>query len=312
MKTLYALLAIVLTAGLLLTACGGAGSSPTADQLKIVATTNIMGDVVVHVAGEHAELTTLLAPGVDPHSYEPSARDLAALEDADLIFINGLGLEAFMDTLASGTEMQSKIIIVSAGIETLSLEEVEEEEEEGEDAHPHNIDPHVWLAPANVITWVEVIEHTLSAADLAHAEAYANNAAAYTGELNDLHGWLISTLSAIPAQQRVLVTDHDSFGYFAEAYGFQIVGALIPSYSTLSEPSAGELAALEEAILNYGVQAIFIDSSINPALAEQVAADTGIQLVPLYTGSLSAADGPAASYIEMMRYNGNAILEALK
>jgi ABC-type Zn uptake system ZnuABC Zn-binding protein ZnuA len=168
------------------------------------------------------------------------------------------------------------------------------------------------MNPLNVKMWADNIAEALAAADPAHAEDIRANAQAYRAELDALDAWAAQQLSLIPSEARVLVTDHESLGYFADHYGFEIVGALIPSLSTVSEPSAGELAQLEDAISQYGVKAIFVGSSMNPSLADRVAADTGIQVITLYTESLSAPDGPAPSYLDLIRFDVAAIVAALQ
>ncbi|MBX3048017.1 MAG: zinc ABC transporter substrate-binding protein [Anaerolineales bacterium] len=190
--------------------------------------------------------------------------------------------------------------------------EHEHEEEAGHDHEHEGPDPHAWMNPQNVKVWADNVAAALSAADPAHAASYQANAEAYKAELDALDSWAAEQLAGIDHERRVLVTDHETLGYFAARYDFEVIGALIPSLSTLSEPSAGELAALQTAIADHEVDVIFIGFSITPGLAQSVAADTGVQLVTLYTEALSAADGPAASYLDMMRYNVSAIAQALK
>ncbi|MEM5775715.1 MAG: zinc ABC transporter substrate-binding protein, partial [Anaerolineaceae bacterium] len=160
--------------------------------------------------------------------------------------------------------------------------------------------------------WVDNIQQALSEADPDHAAVYQANADAYRAQLRDLDAWIREQVAAIPEENRRLVTDHMEQGYFADEYGFTLVGALIPGYSTLSEPSAKDMAEIEDAIRALGVKAVFVGNTINPTLAERVAADTGIQLVYIYSGSLSPAGGEASTYLDYMRYNVNAIVGALK
>lgn len=305
-------LTFILVSLFLLAAC--ASGNLTGSKLSVVATHSILGDVVSEIGGEFIDLTVLIPAGTDPHSFEPAPQDAARISDASLVFTNGLDLEEFMQALLDDAGGDTPVITVSDGIEALEFageEEHEGEEHEGE-AHEHSADPHVWMDPQNVKLWVENITEALIDEDPVHAEQYRSNADAYIEKLEELDQWALEQVAGIPTGQRQLVTDHDTAGYFAQHFGFEIVGALIPSYSTASEPTAGELAALEEAIAQYGVQAIFVGVSVNPALAERVAADTGVQLVPIYTESLSAADGPAATYLEMMRYDIQVIVDALK
>jgi ABC-type Zn uptake system ZnuABC Zn-binding protein ZnuA len=160
--------------------------------------------------------------------------------------------------------------------------------------------------------WVAKIEHVLSTLDPANAGAYQAAAATYHDELNQLEAEITAAVAAIPSEQRKLVTDHEVFGYFAAHYGFTVVGSVVPGLSTLAAPSAQELAALQDQIRAEEVKAVFVGNTVNPDLAEQLANDLGIQVVPLYSESLSAADGPAATYLDFMRYNVQAIVAALK
>jgi ABC-type Zn uptake system ZnuABC Zn-binding protein ZnuA len=298
--------ALVITA--LLVACA---SQPSIDgELQVVATHSILGNVVAAVGEEHIALTVLIPANTDPHAFEPAPRDAASISEAALVFTNGLGLEEFLQPLLDDADESTPVISVSDGIETIEFDG--EEHAEGEEVHEHGADPHVWMNPQNVKAWVENIAEALIDEDPQHAEDYRNNANAYLQELDELDEWAMQQVAQLPEDRRQLVTDHDSAGYLAEHYGFEIVGALIPSYSTASEPTAGELADLEQAIAQYGVSTIFVGVSVNPALAERVAADTGVRLVPIYTESLSDLDGPAASYLDLMRYDIETIVGALK
>jgi ABC-type Zn uptake system ZnuABC Zn-binding protein ZnuA len=184
--------------------------------------------------------------------------------------------------------------------------------EEEDDHAGETVDPHVWFDPHHVSTWVDNAARALSAIDPVQAATYQANAEQYRQELQALDRWIVEQVAAIPATNRQLVTDHLIFSYFAQRYGFEQVGAVVPGYSTLSEPSAQELAALEDAIRQTGVKAILVGNTVNPALAERVAGDTGTRLVQVYTDSLTAPGGEAESYLAFMRYNVRAIVDALK
>ncbi|MCB9154328.1 MAG: zinc ABC transporter substrate-binding protein [Caldilineae bacterium] len=324
---LLATLSIVLLA-LAITGCGSTASqeqvAPTApttqdatpvaaDQLKVIATTTIVGDVVRNVGGEAIDLTVLLPIGADPHGFEPAPADIAAVNSADLVFINGLELEHFLEPLLENAGGGAPIIAVSDGITPIDGTEEHEEDTShaDEDDHGGN-DPHTWTDPNNVMVWVDNIQQTLSQLDPANEQSYAANATAYKAELQTLDGWIRGQVSRVSEDNRKLVTDHAVFGYFANQYGFEQTGAVIPGYSTLSEPSAQDVARLEDTLRSFGVRAIFVGNTINEALAQRVADDLAIQLVQIYTGSLSAADGPAASYLDYMRYNTEAIVNALQ
>ncbi len=195
-------------------------------------------------------------------------------------------------------------------------EEHDDHHDEG-DEHDHDhdhggVDPHAWTSPVNAMVFVENIEQTLSQLDPANAEMYQANAEAYQAELTELDAMVAEMIAEIPEENRMMVADHRAFGYYTDRYGLTMVGAVIPSYSTLAEPSAQDLAELEEAIADSNVRAIFVGITVNDAVSEQIAADTGIQLVPLYTGSLGEAGSGAETYLDYIRYNTTAIVEALR
>lgn len=313
--------------------------------LAVVATTSIVGDLVASVGADRIELELLMTPGVDPHAFQLTPRDLAAVSDADVVFVNGLGLEQpFLDDL-SLDEPGPPIVALSEGIDPRQLSEPNAEhpdspdEHEGEaesdpgdpeqeqheaeaesdhegqqsEEHDHGgVDPHMWFDPSKVVGWVQNLQRALSALDPAGAEHYQRNADNLIDELEQLDRWIQSEIARLPAANRKLVTDHDSLGYFADRYGLEIVGAVVPAYSTAAEPSARELAALGQTISELGVPAVFVGVGVNPALSKRVAQDLGVLLVPIYDGSLSEPDGPAATYLDFMRYNLRAIVEALR
>ncbi len=286
-----------------LAACSTPASPPTDNGLSIVATTSILGDVARQIGGSRVTVGALLPIGVDPHSYEPRPRDIVAITEADLVLVNGLGLE---ETLEPLLENAKRAVIVSDGIEALPFEGEHGGEEE------HGLDPHVWQDPNNVILWARNIAEAFAQADPAHADEYASNAEKYIAELTALDAWIVEQVSLIPESNRKLVTEHATFGYFAARYGFEQIGAVIPSVGTGSSPSAQELAALEDKIRAGGVKAVFVGSTVSPDLSRRVAEDTGVQLVFLFTDSLSPVGGGAETYLEFMRYNVDAIVEALQ
>lgn len=317
---------------LILAACAGSAPRPPeaegwptlspvargeGEPLRVVATTTLVGDVVARVGGDAIALTVLLPIGADPHTYEPTPADLTAVSRAHVLFVNGLGLEEFLERTLRNASSDLPVVVVSAGIQPRMMEEHQHEhdqegEHEREQEHEHagEADPHVWLDVRNVMVWVENIRQGLSALDPDHADLYAANAAAYLAELEALDAWIQEQVASVPPQNRKLVTNHPSFGYFADRYGFEQVAAVYP-ISPGAEPSAREIAELEDVILRLGVPAVFAETTVNPRLAERVAQDTGARLVTLYTGSLSGPGSGAETYIAMMRYNVRAIVEAL-
>lgn len=286
-----------------LTACSAPASSSTDGLLAVVATTSIIGDVARRIGRDRVSVKVLLPIGSDPHAFEPRPQDVAALTDAELVIINGFGLE---ETLSALLENANSVVTVSDGINALPFAGEHEGEEE------HGLDPHVWQDPNNVIVWARNIADAFAKADPSHADEYTSNAEAYIAELTALDVWIQQQVAQIPEANRKIVTEHATFGYFAVRYGFEQVGAVIPSVSTGAAPSAQELAALEDAIRSSGVKAVFVGSTVSPDLSRRVADDTGGRLVFLFTDSLSAAGGGAESYLAFMRFNVNAIVEALK
>jgi ABC-type Zn uptake system ZnuABC Zn-binding protein ZnuA len=288
------------------------------EKLKVVATTNILGDVVRNVGGDQIDLAVLMEIGVDPHTYVPTPADTVTIHDAHVAFANGAGLEADLDEMFENAGGEAVHVYVSDGLELRPSPGHDEDEgaahggDEEEAGHDHSdADPHVWFSVPNVIHWVETIEHALGTLDPAHAEIYEGNAQAYARQLEELDAWIEEQVARIPEENRKLVTNHPTFGYFADRYGLDQIGALYP-ISPSSEPSAQDIVALQDAIGEFGVPAVFAESTVNPKLAEQVAQDTGVQLVPLYTGSLGGPGSGAETYIELMRYDVNTIVEALR
>lgn len=285
---------------LILIAISALACGPTeAERLKVVGTTTIVGDVLNAIGGQEISLAVLLPIGSDPHAYEPVPEDLVAVAGAELIALNGAGLETFLEPLLRSSGTKAEVLDLSWGLNLRRLAEGE-------------FDPHLWFDPRNVMDWAERIAAKLSALDPGNAGLYAARAASYRAALDELDTWIIEQVGQVPQASRKLVTDHLAFGYFADRYGFEQVGAIFPGFSTLAEPSARELAELEEEIRRFGVKAIFVGTTVNPALAERVAADTGVRLVFLYIGSLSGPGGPAPSYLELMRFDVAAIVAALR
>ena len=302
MKTQFGLLITILLLGLLL-GCINPPEQRDDPRLQVIATTNIVADVVGAVGGEEIQLTSLLPRNVESHTFEARPQDVVAVSNAEVVFLNGLGLEVFLDDILRNIETDVRLIPLSDGVDLLTF---------GEENEAGNYDPHVWFNPLNVYAWVDQIKAVLSDLDPDNAAIYELNSTHYQSELIELDEWISEMINEIPEDARNLVTDHDAFGYLAARYGLEMRGTLIAGYSTLSEPSAQEIAALNESIIDFGVNAIFVGDTVNANLAYLVAQDTGVELVFVYTGSLTSADGPAASYIEMMRFNINAIVEALK
>ena len=296
---------------IMLSACSTGSSDPA--KPVVVASTTLIGDVVQQVSGDLITLHVLLPVNSDPHSFSAAPKDVAMIEGAQLVFINGLNLEESLTDLIMANA-NGKVVPVSNGIQTILLGEdhhTEGDTHDSEDAQAAP-DPHVWMDPGNVQIWAETIAQELGQMDPEHASIFQQNAEEYQAQLDQLDEWIREQVDQIPQEQRVLVTDHDTLGYFANTYGFQVIGVVVPGGSTLSDPSAQQIAALEKAISAFETPAIFVDITVNPQISERIATDTGTALVKLYTGSLSEIDGPAATYIDLMRYTVTSIVQALK
>lgn len=275
--------------------------------LRVVATTSIIGDVVAQVGGDAIDLTTLMGPGQDPHSYQPAAADLTAAANADVIFVNGWALEEGLAADLSAIGQKAVIVPISAGIVPLPF---------GGDGAGAAPDPHTWLDVNNVIRWTGTVAETLSTLDSANAGIYTGNALGYQGRLSALDTTLREQLATIPEDRRTLVTNHDAFGYFAAAYGFDILGTIVPGASTLAEPTASDLAALVSTMRQQGVCALFTESTVSDRLGQTVADELGdcdtVQVLQLYSGALGGPGSGADTYIDMMQANVAAIVAGLK
>ena len=331
--TLYRFYFCILLVGWLLVGCGEAGGQSPATapggalalpslgpaeldggQLQVVATTSIIGDVVGNVGGEVIELTTLMGPGQDPHSYEPSASDLTVVAGADVVFVNGWNLEeGLVDDLVEIAE-GAAFVPVNAGVEPLAADAEDEDHEADEGAHV-GVDPHTWLDPHVVRQWVTNIEETLSRLDPAHAEVYKGNAEAYLVQLDALIAHYDEQVARIPEGKRRLVTTHATLAYFAERYDFEVVGTVLPAGSTVAEPSAAGLAQLVEAMEAAGVCAIFTETTTSDQLAQALAGEIegceSVEMLSLYTDALDPVGSGAETYIGMMLHNIELIVEGL-
>jgi ABC-type Zn uptake system ZnuABC Zn-binding protein ZnuA len=301
---------IAIAAALLLAACSPRQAPSAA---PVVAVETFLADFARQVAGGRIEVRSLVPPGVEPHGYEPTPQDVAAVARARMLIVNGAGLESFLARLLVNVGGSTPVVEASAGLTSRTAREGEMVEgggiSTGSSTEP---DPHFWLDPQMAVRYVENIRDGFTHLDPAGAAVYKANADAYIAKLRELDAWIAAHVQGIPRADRKLVTNHESLGYFADRYGFRIIGTVIPSVSTDAAPTARELARLVDALKAAGARAIFLEIGGNPQLARQVAEETHIPVVTeLFTHSLSPADGPAPSYIEMMRYDVNQIVGAL-
>lgn len=308
-RQIHRLLLLVVVLALAAGACtpGGpsAASTPSAEgePPTVLATATFLADIAQNVAGSRLKVASLIPRGVDPHDFEPTPRDVALVSDSQVLIANGAGLEEFLRPLLDNVGGERVVIEASQGLAPRAT--VDEE-------HAAEGDPHFWLDPLNVVTYVENIRDGLSAADPAGRDTYAANAAAYVAQLQELDGWIREQVERVPPEDRLLITNHESFGYYADRYGFEVVGTIIPSVSTESAPSARQMADLIDTIRATGAKAIFLETGANEQLAQQVAAEAGIQKIAwLLTHSLTEEGGEAPTYLDMIRYNTTTIVEAL-
>ncbi|NJL53791.1 zinc ABC transporter solute-binding protein [bacterium] len=411
------------------------------DRLQIVGSHSILTDVITNVAGDVADVTSVMPRGADPHSFQPTPSDLTALADADVVFINGMFFEEGLLEAIENAGDDMNIVTASSCVEIIAFgseghdhgddhdhegddhdhegddhdhegdehdhedhssemgdmsamatlceqhyaemdaiheashdhEEGEDHDHEGEDhdheegedhdheegedhdhehshgevetlgalyaidcgaghshdhegedheheegeehdhAHDHgSCDPHVWMEPHNAMYWTMLIRDTLIEMDPANAETYTANATAYLEELDALaHDFVMPMVETVPEENRVLITNHDAYGYFAARFDFEVAITIIPAGTTLAEPSAADVAAVIDLIREEGVPAIFAETTVSDDLAQQIADETGAEVHVLYSGSLSEADGPASTYVDYIRYNVTTITEAL-
>jgi ABC-type Zn uptake system ZnuABC Zn-binding protein ZnuA len=290
------------------TQSAGPAGAASGGKLRVVATTSILGDVVRNVGGDAIDLTVLIAPGQDPHAYEPTPRDIAAIEKAQVVFENGLGLEAALDPTIKATAAHGQpVVAVSTGVKVLGSGSAPSPGGENNAAG----NPHVWLDPTNVGIWLNNIETTLSKLDPQNAASYHANATAYGAKLTELDAYIKDQTAKVPTERRKLVTDHEALEYFAARYGFEVVGAVIPGYSTLAEPSAANLTDLISKIRAEKVPAVFVGSTANPKAADVVAQETGAKVLSLYSEALGLPGSGADTYLGMMRYDTDTIVEGL-
>ncbi len=308
MKQMIRKRVLMLIAVLALAACQSAAPTPApvAVTLNIVATETFLADIAQNVAGERTVIKSLMPIGVDPHSFEPTPQDVATIADSTVLIVNGAGLEGgFLTELLQNAGGQRTVIEASAGLTARQPGSTENVDEP--------TDPHFWLDPNNVIKYVENIRDGLRRLDPDNAVYYGANADMYIEQLRALDRSIRDQVATIPEARRLLVTNHESFGYFADRYGFKVIGTLIPSVSSEAAPSAQQLAQLVDRIKATGAPAIFLEIGTNPQLADQIASETGIKVVTgLYSHSLTEPNGPAPTYIDMIQANVQAIVKALK
>jgi ABC-type Zn uptake system ZnuABC Zn-binding protein ZnuA len=306
------------------TSSGAEAATAAGQALPVVTTTSIIADLVRNVGGDRVVVSAILPPGTDPHTFAPTPSDIQAVSKARILFENGLGLEEWLAELTQNAGGERVTIVVTEGITAIEGGEHGHEEEhssasssaEAHDEDEHGAeskDPHMWFDVQNTIKYVENIRDGLKQLDTAASATYDANATIYIDQLKQLDAEIEQQVQMIPQERRKLITNHDTFGYFAKRYGFTVVGSVFEGVSTEEEPSAQQVGQLVQLIQEQNVPAIFTENTVNSRLAEQIADEAEIKVVTnLYTDSLGMTGSEADSYVKMMRYNVQQIVSALK
>jgi len=327
-------LASLLASAVVLAGCGGgedsSGGGPGGDRPTVVVSTNILGDVVENLVGDELRVVTIMAVGSDPHEFQASAQQVAQIGAADGLIVNGAGFEeSLLDVIESAAGDRVPVFEAISTVETIALDGGSHDEH-GDDAHDgedqHNdegghidehyqqgVDPHFFTDPARVALAADgIVAFLIANVDDVDARALEANAASYMARLETLDAEVETLLMAIPPDRRVLVTNHAVFGYFADRYGFEVAGTIIPSGSTADGANAQALVELAELIEHEGVPAIFTDTSSSGELASTLADEVGdIAVVELFSESLGPDDSEGATYLDMVRTNAERIADAL-
>lgn len=292
-----------------------------ADRLRVVASFSILADWAANVGGEQVEVTSIVPPNGDAHTFDPEPSTVAAIADANAIFTVGPSFDGWMTAVIDSSGTDATVVTLLDAIDVHQPRHVHDGEATAtpgsapaDDGHDHGeVDPHIWGDAMLAAAAAKVIGQTLADADPDNAEAYAANTAAYVAELEGLDAWIHEQVATIPEENRKIVTSHDTLEYYAAAYGFEVIGTALGSLSTESgDPSAGDIAKLVGQIEDAGVPAIFAENVMNPDLMQAIADEAGVDLAPpLYSDALSDADGDAATYIDLMHANTSIIVTAL-
>jgi zinc/manganese transport system substrate-binding protein len=298
MHILKSLILVVLT---LLTISGTAWADA---RIKVVTSFSILGDMIKNVGGDRVDVTVLVGPDGDVHAYEPTPAAARSVSEANLVIVNGLGLEGWVDRLIKASGYKGKVVVASTGV---SPRKMEDKEEGGRIV----TDPHAWQDLDNGRIYVDNIAAALTSLDPDGATTYKGLAQAYQARLAELNTWVKAAFTAIPEQKRRMITSHDAFGYFGGAYGIEILSPM--GLSTESEPSAGEVKTLIRQIKEEKITAVFIENISDPRMIQQISKESGVRVGgELYSDALSKPDGPAPTYIDMFKNNVPKIVDAMK
>lgn len=302
---------LALSASVITLTLGSAGTAWAADKLEVVASFSIIGDFAKNVGGDRVDIVTLVGPDGDAHVYEPNPADAVAVGAADVVLVNGLQFEGFLNRLVEASGTKAPVVELTKGAAILKTAEAEhahdgeaaKEEAHGEEHHHHGeFDPHAWQSVSNAEIYVKNIADAFCTADAAGCDTYKANASAYSAKLVALDAEIKTAVAAIPESKRTIITSHDAFGYFEHEYGMKFLAP--EGVSTDAEASAADVASLIKQVREDNASAIFVENITNPRLIEQIAGETGLKIGGvLHSDALSDAAGTAPTYIDMMRHN---------
>jgi zinc/manganese transport system substrate-binding protein len=282
-------------------------------RLPVVASFSILGDIVANVGAERVAVVTLVGPDQDAHVFQPAPDHIKAVARAKLVVVNGLGFEGWLERVVQAAGYRGQIVVASNGIAVRDRVGDEDEHDHDHAGHAHHSknDPHAWQNPANIVIYTRNIVAALSKLDPAGAAVYQRNGEAYIAKLNELDRWATQQFAQFPDAKRQVITSHDAFEYFGAHYKIKFLAA--QGVSTDSEPSAREVADLIRQIRKDKIRAVFIENMSSPKLLQQISQEAGVKLGgKLYADALSQADGPASTYLRLMRYNIEQLLAQLK
>jgi zinc/manganese transport system substrate-binding protein len=285
------------------------------EPIPVVATFSILGDMVERIGGEHIALTTLVGPDGDAHVYQPTPKAARSVAEPDVLFLNGLDFEGWLERLAEAASFDGAMVVATNGVVPIAFDDHDDHDDEKHDDHAgHNhgaFDPHAWQSLENAVIYANNIAAGLAQADPENAGDYYANRAAFVAEVEMLSADIEAMMKSLPADKRTVVTQHDAFGYFAATYDLIFVAP--QGLSTESEVSAGDVAALITQIREESISAVFIESITDNRMMKQIANETGAIIGgTLYSDALSAKSGPASTYLDMMRHNATTLFDALE
>jgi zinc/manganese transport system substrate-binding protein len=304
MESAMSMLRFALAAGLavlVLAPISGAAQ----ERIKVVTSFSVLADVVKNVAADRAEIAAIVGAGSDAHVYAPTPADARKVAEAKLFVVNGLGFEGWLDRLVKASGSKATVVVATKGLKPRRTGGHDHKHD-----HAKDVDPHAWQDVRNMRNYVVNIRDALSAADPANAATYQANATAYQAKLDALQAEVRGTLAKIPAARRRIITNHDAFGYFEAAYGIKFIAP--QGVATDSEPSARDVARIISQIKQQKIPAVFLENISDPRLMQRIAKETGARIGgTLYSDALTAADGPAPTYIDLIRHNLATLIGAL-